>query len=492
MGDEVYTSQKNGSLFIQVGGPNTQPYFVGCADLDDIVAPKGGITLLQCIDVFGNYKTVGATNAPPEVVTTSIGTYLGRTASWLEQIKCPATLFVNMRCKGKADQFNNWERSFGLVLQQINQETYSGLVKKDTSEASMHKVDVQALPPVMKFFSLTAVRQTTTEASDLIDVAFDNEDRCASGCGPALTAGQKGTITSEALAASPANTADVLFTADGAAWAAGATDPFAGGYDIGAVVRFAISPDVTRILVARGETNPAAPAQVKYSDDEGDTWSALVDVGAVNGQYAIGPHVLVALDQYNIWLATSGGYIYKSEDGGASWTAQTSGGVTVKDFKSLWMADVDYGLAGAADDVILRTLDGGETWSAVTATGAGDDITSLAIAENFVWVGTDGGEWYYSGDKGITWAQRTIPGIAAGGSVAAIDFLDGLFGITLHNTAAPLGTIWMTRDGGFTWENIDEPANAGLNSVFIVSPTLAYIVGNVSGGTGMIIKVFGG
>jgi photosystem II stability/assembly factor-like uncharacterized protein len=64
-----------------------------------------------------------------------------------------------------------------------------------------------------------------------------------------------------------------------------------------------------------------------------------------------------------------------------------------------------------------------------------------------------------------------------------------LFGFIAHNSAAPVGTILRTFDGGYTWEALDTPTNAGLNWLVAVDNDTAYAVGEVSGGTGVILKV---
>ena len=70
------------------------------------------------------------------------------------------------------------------------------------------------------------------------------------------------------------------------------------------------------------------------------------------------------------WLVGDDGMIYKTEDGGLEWTQQNSG--TTKDLCKIFFVDENVGWAGVGNNYlggeagsILRTTNGGETWSEV-------------------------------------------------------------------------------------------------------------------------------
>jgi photosystem II stability/assembly factor-like uncharacterized protein len=74
-----------------------------------------------------------------------------------------------------------------------------------------------------------------------------------------------------------------------------------------------------------------------------------------------------------------------------------------------------------------------------------------------------------------------------------MDWLDEYVGVFIHNTAAIVGTIWWTVNGGYTWEAVPlSEANSGLNDVIILDENTAFVVGEIDGGTAMIYKVSGG
>lgn len=488
---KVFDTLNSGALWIQPGGPNTRPVYLGCHDLGDLAAPGGKITLVQCFNGKGGWDTVGFTRSAPEPVTFSLGTYLGKTADFIETLSCPATLFVHLRDCGKPDVFSNYVRTLIVDLANIATRTYAGLVDKGEDKTAMITADAEALPPIVRGFALTARRQSIIETAGLADIAVCDNGRCAGPCGGAINAGDVAFVAGLALNSSPANKAEAWFTADGGTWTAGAAEPFAGGVDLGNAGCYPVGRSSLRRLVTQGETVGGTPMRVAYSDDDGATWT-VVTVGAVTGQFAADAGALFVLDTYNIWLVTSGGYVYYSGDGGLTWTAQESGVIAAGTYHAVDFADTDTGYAVGAANVVIKTIDGGQTWSAVTGPAIGIALTTVDVRDaDHAWVGTAGGELWYTNDGGVTWTRRDFAGSGVG-EVADVAFVDDNVAFMLHNTAAPLGGVFQTINGGYSWEAVSTPPNAGLSALGVVNAALAYAVGPVSGGTAMIIKVSGG
>ncbi len=154
----------------------------------------------------------------------------------------------------------------------------------------------------------------------------------------------------------------------------------------------------------------------------------------------------------------------------------------------MYFKDPLNGMAGGVGDVLMRTTDGGLTWAAVTATGGGNDITAIANSGGFWWAADSGGQLWHSDDDGVTWSERTFNGSGAG-NVAAVKFANEFFGVMAHNTAAALGSVFVTVNGGYTWQKLALPANAGINDIWICSTRKIYAVGEAQGGTGFIAKI---
>lgn len=492
MADNLHT--KDGALFVQLEA-FTQPLYVGCVDIDTLDQPGGGIdTLIRCFDPNGQgWKTLSSTRTPPDPVTTTITELVYKRQSILERIKdCPATFWFHYRDCGNAGQFNNYVRSAMIAQAYVGDRGYEGLAMREEDTVSTRTYSLSGFPPVHDLFKMQAVRVGVGEGSALNDIAFVNAVRCAGSCGPAQGPCKVGFAVADSLAGSAAATANVLYTTDyGATWAAAAADPFAGGESIASVAVVQLDNNTNRVIVARGTTDAGAPAEIAYSDDNGATWTA-VNVGSTNGQFAQGPGALFALDLYNIWLVVSDGYVYKSEDGGATWATQEAGVVTSDDLNAVHFIDAYTGYAVGDSDTILKTVDGGFTWSLTgNDTGTGADILTVFATDSLtVFVGTDGGELFRSGDGGVTWAQATFSGSGAG-QVRDIVFFNDKIGFMAHNTSAPVGRIFRTIDGGFSWETVTNganPVNAGLNALAICDENNAWAVGEPQGGTGVLLK----
>jgi len=503
---EVFTSKK-WSLWVQPDGPNTKPQYLGCHDLDDLTEPGGAANLLLCFDHDdpSGYRTVGSTQEPPGAIATAITTFIEETADYMEIINYPFPLYVNGWKCGKPDVFGNYVRWFALAHAEIGDKTLAGLSRRNEDVESTQAFALTAWPPVIRGFKVEAMRQSTSETEGLNDIAFCNVQKCADECGEAQDICQDGCAVGDAAAGSPTNEADVICTGDGGGvWTATTTDPFAGGEDIASFVCFYVGADTIRRMVARGTADAGAPAEIAYSDDGGVTWTSVSmtltpgGAAAPNNQYAIGGNSLFALDQYHIWLVTTGGYIYFSDDSGVTWTAQVQGTITVGNYNAVWFADENNGFVGGATNAIARTTDGGTTWAAVTgpAAEAANAVQSITKNKNsdIWWAGYNGNtRLWYTTDDGANWTQRAFTGSGvAGGEVADIVFYNDLCGWMLSNTSGPVGTAHRTRDGGYTWEAITTPTNAGLNAIWACSCNLAFAVGEAQGGTAVILKISGG
>ncbi|MDD1710409.1 MAG: hypothetical protein LUQ37_05830, partial [Methanoregulaceae archaeon] len=197
------------------------------------------------------------------------------------------------------------------------------------------------------------------------------------------------------------------------------------------------------------------------------------------------------LDQYHIWVGTKLGYIYKSVDGGATFTAVESGVIAITTWQALHFSDENNGMAVTAGDVIITTQDGGITWTAVTATGSGADLVSCYMIDaNRLWVGTATGRLFYSRDGGTTWTERTGQGFGTL-HIYDIEFVTGsdLIGFLISTAAGPISTIFRTIDGGFSWQPLDTPTNVGLNDLMIADADHVFAVGEAVGGHPVVVKV---
>ena len=88
---------------------------------------------------------------------------------------------------------------------------------------------------------------------------------------------------------------------------------------------------------------------------------------------------------------------------------------------------------------------------------------------------------------GDTILQRAIPTAA---TVDYIAFANELDGFALINSAAPVGALLRTIDGGYTWQTCDMVGNSGLNALSVIDLNMVFAAGNVNTATAVIVKAF--
>lgn len=489
-GDEKFLAG-SGSVWVQDKGAGTAPGYLPCHGVGDIAAPEGDLTLTYCrSDARPNEFVVdGSYRGEPGPRTTTITSNIGRTQTFLERVRnCEINLYVHKVACGRMDLFTNYARTFILHKAIITSRGLGAMAAMNPGEQapSTRTFDVSA-QNLFEIYQLEVNRVSVALTEALNAIALygyaDCDNPCIDACEALVAVGDStgGSPSDEGIVALSEN--------EGATWAESAASPFAGAENVAAVGTMQLGSDTKRILVARGTTDADDPMEVAYSDDDGATWTT-VNVGSVDGQYAYGPHSLYVLNYYNIWLATTGGYIYFSADGGATWEAQESGVLTAGIYRGISFSGELNGYAVAAGDIVVRTTDGGATWSAATATGSGSALNDVAVLDkNHALVATAGGAIYYTTDGGATWTARSFSGSGAG-SVTSIEALNELIIFATHNTAGNAGRILRTIDGGVNWEALSMPAStASLNDIVVCDANNAFAVGELAGGTATILKV---
>jgi len=469
------------ALWLQPDGPNTQPVYLGCHTLEDIedAGDAGELTLMFCPDPadVGKYMVTDSYVTPStSPVSTSLSTRLGKVMDAIEGAQCRGNLFLHKFDCGRRDLFGNYQRSFGMAKYVKGPTTYSALssMDPDSEDMSMISADIQAerldvIAPV------TGGSETIASIANITDVTKLYDARCPGPCGAGLVDGEWLAASTEgAVAASPQ-----VWLKQYNAWAQTAADPLAVDDDISKIMVVPMDSDTVRIIVLNGTTDAAAPAQIAYSDDLGATWTE-VTVGALNAQFLT---TGFAIDKYNIWVGCDDGFVFFSADAGLTWTEQTAGGLIAQPFRDAQFLSTDVGMLVGDTNAMISTIDGGSSWALVTGAAgkAADDILAFEMINANRWfLCYDDGELYYTEDAGDTWAQRRFPTDNVG-EPRDIEFINEMVGFLIHNTAAPVGRVLRTIDGGYTWDEITIPADAGLNTIVAFNENRLTVAGNVSG-----------
>ena len=150
------------------------------------------------------------------------------------------------------------------------------------------------------------------------------------------------------------------------------------------------------------------------------------------------------------------GTILRTTDGGNTWTSQSSG--TTSYLSAVSFADLNTGTVVGQYGTILRTTNGGTTWIS-QSTGSTQILRGVSFIDEFN--GTSVGE---SGtilrttDGGTVWSLQSS---GTSNTLQGVSFVDANIGTVVGES----GTILRTIDGGSTWTSQPSGTTEWLNSV---------------------------
>src|SRR6266446_3263938 len=160
-----------------------------------------------------------------------------------------------------------------------------------------------------------------------------------------------------------------------------------------------------------------------------------------------------------LYAATLDGGVFKSTDGGGSWTTANTG-LTVPSVRTLAIDPTTPSIlyAGTAGDGVFKSTDGGNSWSAANAGLEFTDVFGLAIdptTPTTLYVGTSSGFVFKSTDGGGNWSAvfdswgAAVQGLAIDPrNVPATTIYAGTHGYG----------VFKSTDGGDSWN----PVNTGM------------------------------
>lgn len=144
-----------------------------------------------------------------------------------------------------------------------------------------------------------------------------------------------------------------------------------------------------------------------------------------------------------------------------SWR-DTATGSTAR-FRGLAVVSRNVAWAGGYDGTVLRTTDGGRTWTSVGPAGAEllqfRDIEASSAAHAVVMSAGPGEESriYVTDDGGATWDEADRMSDPAG-FYDCMAFTDRRRGVVISDPVGGVLTLKATRDGGHTWTTVDPSA----------------------------------
>jgi photosystem II stability/assembly factor-like uncharacterized protein len=303
----------------------------------------------------------------------------------------------------------------------------------------------------------------------------------------------------------------VKSTDGGASWSAASSGLSTDAYYANAllpIVSLAIDPQNPDTLYASTRTcMPCTPVSgVFKSTDGGASWTGSGLASSILVDPCCSFPVVLAIDPIHPKTVYAGTYngIVKSLDAGASWNAANSG-LTASQIDSLTIDPQNAGaLFATSQGKVLRTADGGAHWSQIYNPLPSDDgratyPASMLVADpgapGTYYVGIDGNS---DGGGGASWIRMPLPGP---GGVRALS-MDPQNPSTLY-ASVPEHALYKSTDGGASWNEIagrkelkEDPTGAPtqcFGSVLIDprNPSTLY-VGICGSGGGLLKSMDGG
>ena len=250
-------------------------------------------------------------------------------------------------------------------------------------------------------------------------------------------------------------------TIAGATSCASYTTPLAQAGDNGAVFNvFATNSAGAAIgggavLTVQGNTPPAGPWTIL----ESRSGSFIADIALVGGD----PDIAVAVG----FDAT----VLRTTDGGTTWTAIAVPLPVQRSLQSVRFRDRLVGVAVGLFD-ILRTTDGGLSWQSVWTSDGVNGLRAFDWLDATTLVAAGSGRVWRSTDAGLTWSMF---GAGSLDSVQSVRFLNPLVGL-----ANAYFAMYRTADGGLTWSEVSAGVfTDGAASVDCGSATSCISVGGL-------------
>lgn len=478
------TSQTRLFLIEDRANPQNAPDYQFLARALGLSWAQGDVTPIRIPDPdqYGRFLTIDKIRGQEGLPAISIEARLTRDLSTLLTLRRKGCAFDMQLhagvCENPRDFNGGWEKAY--VLEDAIMTSY------DTGEFGALDSDQEAVVnetvPLSgeDWYELKRLKGTelggTQIVQEVIDVAICDSRQCGE-CGISSNGCEKIFAITMSAGGSPGLPAEVIWS-----------DDAGGTLEDTTVTTLGAAEDPTGIecvgiylVVISNESLSLHYAEIADILNSAETW-AEVTTGFVSAK---GPNAIFSLGSVFTWIVGNGGYIYFSGDITAGVTVQSAGSASTQNLNAIHGSDENNLVAVGASNTVLVTDNGGATWSSVTGPAVGVALNTVWMKDENIWfVGTAGGRLYYTVDGGANWTEKSFPGSGAG-QVRNISFATPTVGYMAHDTAAPVGRILRTIDGGFSWYVLPEqsgltlPDNDRINAVAACSedPNLVFGAG---------------
>ncbi len=225
-----------------------------------------------------------------------------------------------------------------------------------------------------------------------------------------------------------------------------------------------------------------ANGTVLRTTNAGTNWTVIAIPGVPGGTEFFGVFARgISVSTMKVWVAGSGEVLYRSEDGGSSWTGDLLSGSAVT-VRSLYFTSDDIGIyvgdASGGAMSVRRTTDRGNTWQTPTIAAGTDNLYRVKFVDstNGIAVG-DAGRILKTADGGLNW---TSPSSGTSNNLRGLAWISS----TSVWVVGASGTILRSDSTGTSWASVTSPVSVQLNAVAVIDTLTSFAVGN----TGTAIK----
>ena len=207
----------------------------------------------------------------------------------------------------------------------------------------------------------------------------------------------------------------------------------------------------------------------------GVTWDSLPILDNLNvqipGTAFSSVHFVSATEGYatGLILNANSEIIYKTINGGQNWTPVylNNTGQWPRLFNKLLFASPDTAYAVGSNGRIIRSVDGGSTWSSLSS-GISDMLNDVAFVSPTLGFVVGDGKILKTTNSGLSWSVQNFSGV----QFNAVHFLNSQTGYA----AGDFGAFYKTTNGGFAWQQVQIgiPGNPNFTDIHFTSIDTGY------------------
>lgn len=238
--------------------------------------------------------------------------------------------------------------------------------------------------------------------------------------------------------------------------------------------------DFNHICLVGGNKQNDSIQTIFLSNDAGNTWNYISDN---LGSWLTSVYFTTSIQGMSVGYD---GKVLKTVDGGNTWTKiNLTGNLNQRHFSSVFFTDSQNGFIVGGNELlgmhtIIKTTDGGNTWTIILdETGSFFNAVYFPSANVGYAVGNYGA-LYKTSDAGNTWSSITINNNAGGRDFKSVSFISNTLGFIVggHLNNDSIQTILKTTDGGSNWTIIRDNISPMLNDIYFTNQEIGYAVGN--------------